>query len=34
VAEGAAVLFSSHDRQLVNGLATRVVTIEDGRIIQ
>jgi len=34
VAEGAAVLFSSHDRQLVNGLATRVVTIEDGRILQ
>jgi len=34
VAEGAAVLFSSHDQQLVAGLATRVVTIEDGRILQ
>lgn len=32
-AEGAAVLFSSHDRPLINDLATRALTIEDGRII-
>ncbi|MGE0864405.1 MAG: ABC transporter ATP-binding protein [Vicinamibacterales bacterium] len=31
-AAGAAVLFSSHDRRLIDGLATRVLTIEDGRI--